>query len=224
MKTDRNALTETEEMLLEKFFDNETSFFERLSAKRLLARDPAAKRYFASLQSAQSAIAQALPLQNPSLWFRISARLHAEEKGALLLGKRELRQDNAIFGLPLPPLFSRFFVRGGFAVALTAAAVFVVIPKTQQQPAGQVATAAPSQINIQRGIPMAVPASVGVDWMRSDGRLQVMHEPSDRAPMIFVKRRFNRVGPVIKTESNSQGIIMREGGFSPQGLPVSSGR
>lgn len=221
MEKKRTTLTDAQEMLLGKYLDNEATFFERLAARKLISREPAANRYIASIQRIQKPLKDALPLMNSSLWMRISARLHAEERSELLLGKRRFRSERSFSPV-------KFFLQGGAAAALAAVALFMVIPKNGDnlgQPSNVASTAIERpQVAVQRGVPMTMPASVGVDWMRSDGRLQVMHDPDERAPLIFVKRRYNRVGPIYRTERNSQGVVMQENRSVPQGIVVNSSR
>lgn len=219
MKKNLHTLSEADEILLEKYFDNEASFLERFSARRLISRDAAAQRYLSSLESTQAAVKEAVPLEGNSLWMRISARLHAEERSVVLLGKRNFEKEGSLFGWKPAGLL----LRGGAAAALGMALIVSAMPHARQGQQNSGITTAARSVTIQRGVPLAVPASVGVDWMRSDGRLQVMHEPEERAPLIFVKRRFNRVGPVYRTERNSQGVVMKERGL-PQSMSVNSER
>lgn len=214
-----DELHEAEELLLSKYFDHETSFFERIAARRLLNRSSCARRYLGVLEQTQRSLRRELPEIRASLWTRISARLHQEERSALLLGRRSVVDER--------PARSGLWLTGGAAAALMAAAIFVMLPRisTFSPRGGPIAS-------VQRGVPFAsgvstgsevfarrAPVSVGVDWMRSDGRLQMVHGPDERAPVIYIKRRANRMAPVVQ-ESNSQGIVIQERS-APHGITVS---
>lgn len=223
---DKTNLTESQEILLSKFVDNECSWLERIRVRRLLERSPQARSYIHSLDKLSTSIKASVSIPKPELWFRVGARINSEEKTAALLGARRMEARES---------FLNFRVVGSLAGAC-AVALIVIMPKgtfsvrdTTRGSGTFPQEVASSQVNSGSVVPVGsfdtlsrrAPAPVEVDWVRSDGRVQVMHDSADRAPIIWVKRKRQLQSGYQIPERNSQGIIMMNRG-APQGLSISS--
>jgi hypothetical protein len=84
-------LSEREEILLCRYFDEEAGWWARLSAKRLIARNVSAQDFYDSLTKIKGAVSANVTVtkDEPSdFWEKISTRLDAEERAAFYLGER----------------------------------------------------------------------------------------------------------------------------------------
>lgn len=213
----KGELSEKEEMLLSKYFDKECSWFESIRAKRLLTRSQIASDYINSLQGLSNSIKKHAESPKPELWFRVAARINVEEKTAGLLGTRTFSTQSSIW---------RDRMIGGL-VGACAVVIFMIVPKTTPMNSSEMTQQALNQPSLAEEAPHGgvvpvrsfnsvarnEPVAVEVDWVRSDGRVQVIHGDEDRAPIIWVKRR----------ENNSQGIIMMNKDRDvPRGITVSN--
>ena len=207
---DSRDLSEREEELLARFFDNEASFFERFRVKSLRRMKPAATDDF--LQSlavireiSRGELAGVLK-DNPvqvDLWQGINQRLDEEERLAIYY-----HSDRAVSVDATPEqesFVSRLMDRFAWSVSggvVAACATFLLIqPSPQpfdlsrlksssflQSVSGHGGEVSPvvSRSQIYR---RSAPHVVEVDWMRSDGRVQMLHEPTDHSAMIWVRKR-----------------------------------
>ena len=219
-----NALSDSQEMLLEKFFDGECTFVERFSARRLLKKNKIAVCFADTLRLNRDALRGHLPSLSPDLWSRVSVRLHEEDRSMHRIGFRE---NEKLYSKSSRQMFGWRSMVTASGIVLT---LFVVAyPMNQKSstssltPQGIVPVAynggsnsGPVQMLSRR-----IPSAVEVDWMRSDGRLQVMNESQARAPIIWVKRRTNRGEILVKQQPRSNGIVVLQD-RSLLGIPVSS--
>lgn len=131
-------LSDKEYRLLSKFFDGECGYFEYRRAKRLLEQHQGAaeclalfERLAVGVKSSKNEAAGRLD----NMWDRVSARIEAEERSQILLGKRSL-DNNASFAwqkifskASLQELQNLFGARafGVSAMVLAATLILVVV-------------------------------------------------------------------------------------------------
>lgn len=231
-------LSEREERILQRFADGECWFLQSLMAKRLLSRNPAAQIFLSDLKAVSQSLSgysQFVSSEDScDLWTRISARINAEERGELMLGKREMRQPQNLFS----NLAEMRFGFGAAGVAVAALALIVaVLPGTDTVSTPSQMASLPSQelspVSLGgsasepiRMISKRIPGSVEVDWMRSDGRVRMMHGADERAPIIWVKRRqLSRRPqssglPLLDTQ-NRNGVVIVNRNRVPDSVTVS---
>lgn len=213
-KRDGQELTEREELLLSRYFDGECGFFARRSAEKLVSSNPFARDFLGSLDKAGNACRTAAEESaiGADLWSRIDARIDAEERAAFYLGERRSKAESDSF---LSRLQSRQALWGGLSGAAVAAAalLFFVSPATK----GPSVAALPGQPFQQAAVGgfAASPASLGntsrsameVDWMRANGSLKIIQDPSGKSATIWVRRRPSTLQPL--------GVARSTPGFSP---------
>lgn len=214
----KSGLTREDELLLSRHYDGECGFVERWKVKRLLARTPAAEQYLDSLNEVgeQLCIYETSVVRDENgdsikvdLWDRIAGRIENEEHAALFLGDRRMQKggEPSIFKFDLSGL-----LWGVSGSVTTAAIVFMSLGlgvfsgadgrSGNDQFSAAFDTEESGSVKkvsmVKREIP-AHPASrpIEVDWVRSDGRVHVIPDPSERSAIIWVKR--NRV-PVIDVD------------------------
>jgi hypothetical protein len=207
MDKDDQTLSEKEEILLAKYFDDECNFFERYRVYHLVETRPAAIAYLETLEATRRVLKDNFEFAPVSLWSRISVRLHQEDSA-----QHRLARGRGFGASLVHVLFDAIpsYARYGLAGATLAFALFIFLP---QQQAGSLSKVLPqASMFSSRGSSSRIPTAVEVDWMRSNSNRRVTLMPSDqgRAPVIYVKRRPNRTAPVPILERNSQGIIMRD--------------
>jgi hypothetical protein len=207
-----HSLSEKQELLLSRYHDGECNFIQSLQAKRLIQRNQSAHAFLQNLRAIQTAcIAEAnTNEQKPvDLWERVNTRIMQEERAALYLGERRLKQSSE--SLSSESLWSRlqspYALAGGLTGAACAALLLMVLyrpteilsfsaPQTAMlstmphvqpvavQPVGGIG-------NVQR--PRLAPAlnqpSLEVDWMRSHGSVKVIPDPNGSSAIIWVRRR-----------------------------------
>lgn len=233
----REKLSERQELLLCKYNDCECNFLERFLAKRLIEMNPNAKKFATSLQTCCSESKKILSecgTKSVDLWSRVCARIEAEDRAAVMLGKRNVTEGRE-------PFFEKFGLGRfgyGFAAASAAAviAAVVILPSAFQNSytngqqvasagsnsngnihfVGASAASEPIQILEKR-----VPSTVEVDWMKSAGSVRMMNERSDRSPFLWIKVRKKDGSSVLRGERNSNGVVMMED-RTPLALSVSS--
>ena len=200
---EKNPLSDTQEMLLSKYFDDECNAFDRFRVYRLLESNLAAGTYLDQLQQARELVRNSVDHVPVSLWSRISSQLHQQEKNRFRLAPVK-RSD-------MFPSFVRF----GLSGAAVAAVVFLMAPSVKVGNVNQM-IASTKQGFLGSTNPAStslVPTAMQVDWMRSNGRVTVM--PSDvgqgSAPVILIRRRQNQsAAPAPIAERNTSGIVLKD--------------
>ena len=216
---DDKKLTQEQETLLSRYHDGECNWLTALQAKRLIARSVAASNFLVGLAKiAECAKAQPFKseIDSNALWHKVRMRIEQEERSAVFLGNRQAAAtqrpaDRRTHGLA-------WGMSGGL---VAAGLVFMMVRNPAPQPvranqeadlttevAPQIADlSAPIQVNTVQygGAPtarsFAAPPAfsedqlgqvVEVDWMRSDGSLRLLQDPSEKSAIIWVKRRPKR--------------------------------
>ncbi len=226
MDSTKTVLSDKEQKLLSKFFDGECGYFGYRRAKRLLERKQQAHEFLGLLDSLARDVR--ITKTDPAgrldnMWERVSARIEAEERSQLLLGKRQSTlAANNIWGRLQEALFASGYRRFGFSAGLVAAASVIVFLSGPYSPLSKSSTqlASSSTVNNASGFGY-VPASaqvegsaekesytrpqlveddyqraLEVDWVRSRGRVKFIQDPRQRSVIIWVKKREPRVGTV----------------------------
>lgn len=199
--TEPHELSEKQQLLLSTYFDRECSFLARLAAERLIKRSPSARLFIDSLERSGSALRSAATNQTVSvdLWDRVSARIDNEERAAVYLGRRNtvVEDDRGSF---ITRFISRHAVVSGLSGAAVAAAVLMVVSRPQKP--GDI-------IPVHLGVPSVAhnssafhQASLGanprsfdtrstmeVDWMRANGSLRLIQNPSGKSAIIWVRKK-----------------------------------
>lgn len=195
-------LDEWDEALLMKYVDGECGFFGRRRAASLLKRNVHAKRFVHELRfCCKKGCEGLMPKEEPELWGRISARIAQEERTAVLLGGRELRKEWS-WSLASALSWSRLSWSGAAAgAAMAGLALFVVqsdfggsgvdsndtlSASISSSPmiepvVAKVRESRPS-ITLRRSDP------IEVDWVRSNGRVKVIHDRSSAGGILWVSR------------------------------------
>lgn len=201
-------LSESEEILLMKFFDGQCSFLERGKAQRLIEQSQSACEFMDSMRGCSESVrnvkAQSTKID---LWQEVSRRIEAEEHAALFLGKRDTHTRPSL-GERISGFFGSTWNLGMSGAAVAAGlALFVILPaKTATAPGSEQMVELVRGVSLDTGDEDSPVRPVGshgrpqiinepstnvveVDWMRSDGRLRMLHQPSERSAVIWVKRR-----------------------------------
>lgn len=197
-------LSEKQELLISRFCDGECSCIGSYLAKRLVANNKAAKNFLEELQSikhecAHLALSQPKPPSN--LWERIDARIEQEEYAARFLGERRVEESTVSLR---EWLSMRHVVMGGLSGAAIAVALITITSRPSQlltfsapaagpvvghqlvQPAGIGASNAPMARN---SFAVTRPHNpLEVDWMRANGSLKLIPDPSGSSAIIWVRR------------------------------------
>ena len=227
-------LSDSEQLLIMRFFDGECGFLERSKAQRLIEKSQPAAQYFTLLQT--SADGMQTTAQRTSvkvdLWDEVSRRIAAEEHAALFLGKRETHDVPNLLERMQGFLSSSWNLGVSGAVVAAGAALFFVIPTNPgtnantEQMVEMARGASFASTDVQpvgiHGRPQILDEQehnvVEVDWMRSDGRLRMLHEPSERSAIIWVKRR----NPTAQVKQNRRRAPVMLEQSTPFGIPVLS--
>lgn len=186
------TLTAREERLLCKLHDGECGVLARWRAERLVERNPAAREFVAALAlSKEVVVERGACVERCDLWSDIATRIAQEERAELFLGKRRetpverflsfLREHRQVaWGIPSGAVLAGlilFFVapnpgsdsvkKFGVAKTNTGRAPVVNLASTDKARARQ---------------------PVEVDWVRGNGRVRVMQDPSRNSAIIWVRR------------------------------------
>lgn len=203
----RKTLTEANELLLAKYHDDECSILERIKVHRMVDRNPCAVEYLEKLDKGRFLLRKIVPDEQCCLWTRISTRMHQEDRVATLTKKRFALTSN-IFSFFRPNLILKYGLSGAFA----AATLFYIAPHFQME---IFKNKVPQYlVSSNHSFQAKAPQAVSVDWMRSSGRVTMMQNPDERAPVFFIKRRIagqSSTLPLIG-ERNSQGVIFSNTG------------
>lgn len=201
-RVSRKALSEGQERLLMRFYDDELGVVGRWYARRLIDGSLAAYEFVEELKRCRvtSDISTSV-----DLWSAIDEGI----AGQLGLGARQRASE------PLPSAASSWsrsswaerlgWACGGTALGATGSFVFMLFGALQGSPGmvpvassgGQGAAlqevALSSGAGRTRRVPVPLenrdPSIMEVDWMRSSGRVKVLQDPSGDSPIIWVKRR-----------------------------------
>ncbi len=194
-RRDTQALTEREELLLSRYFDGECGFLDRRRAERLLKASSPARSFLESLSAiGLECRTGAAAADTPDLWGRIEARIEAEERAALYLGERRAEAERPSW---VERIRSQQAIFGGLTGAVVAAGVLLVAsPPADLGAPGSTPPAASFKQAAVGGVE-ARPASFSpssqsameVDWMRSNGSLKLIPNPSGKSATIWVRRR-----------------------------------
>jgi hypothetical protein len=194
-------LSEQQELLLSSYLDNECSFISRLRAERLIKRNETAKLFVQNLKNTSDTYRSLFSesTQSPDLWDKISQRIDAEARAALYLGQRkpptETHEKPSV-----AHFFSKQALVGGLSGAAVAACVLLFISRPTKPgeiipvyTGGPVAAHNPSAFHqASLGSPQQAAvagSSMEVDWMRSNGSLKIIQNPSNNSAIFWVRKR-----------------------------------
>lgn len=187
-------LSEREERLLSQYFDGEAGFVNSLRARRMITQRGDAREFVRVLSVIRDGTLVKAEHQAPvGLWNRIEARIEQEQRSELFLGERRGRRGLAeplhdggrrLFSLEhLMWGISGGVVTAGVMVLLSSQALFDTRRYPVPVPIRLVSQSGPEQLARQ-------PRVVEVDWMRSDGRVRMMHDPErSSGSIIWVQKR-----------------------------------
>jgi hypothetical protein len=187
------------------------------------------------------------------LWSKISSRIEEEERAALYLGGRVDPKAASTTEASKDAWYSLDrFVWGLSGGALAACLTYLMIQTTVPQAATlSLVSSAPNlapaaNINRVRAVsynprsstrrvnrvqdprPISVasnrgPGVVEVDWVKSDGRVQMMQDPAERSAVIWVKRREPMSFAFHNVSSGKEPLVVY-GDRVPQTIQVSNSR
>ncbi len=221
--TKTNAiLSEKQQLLLSRFHDGECSCVSAFYVRRLLSKNPSAKRFLSELEDLSS---QCTTLAGRScsvdLWGRIDMRIEQEQRAELYLGAyRPPARPRSI----LQRIDLKHTAIGGVSGAAIAAVVLMVVSRPQQIisfSAPSAAPIAPNQLIQPAGITSygsqrallyqanpinghrSIETGLEVDWMRANGSLRLIPDPGGSSAIIWVHPRSRlpvarRLPPQIK--------------------------
>lgn len=205
----QDTLSEKQQLLLSRYHDGECSWIANLKAKRLLATRSDAQRFVAELAELSHHCADFA--QQPEgaavdLWDRIEARLVQEQRAALYLGARRIEDRSGLLGQSVwSRVSARHALLGGFSGAAIAATLLVVVSRPSQLVTFTAPSAGPASHNqlvqpVGIGNTAVTPRnpspsairpfhSLEVDWMRANGSLKLIPDPTGSSAIIWVRRR-----------------------------------
>jgi hypothetical protein len=203
-------LSERQELLLSSYVDNECSFLSRLRAERLIKQNETAKLFVQNLKNTSQTYRSLFSdtAASTNLWDKISQRIDAEERAALYLGQRKpatVAQERPT----LANFFSKQALLGGLSGAAVAACVLMlvsrpakpgeIIPVYTGGPVAAHNASAFHQASLGSAPQAAVAgSSMEVDWMRSNGSLKIIQNPSDNSAIFWVRKRSG--APTLTTQ------------------------
>ncbi|NDC37433.1 MAG: hypothetical protein EBZ48_05210 [Proteobacteria bacterium] len=199
------VLSDCQEQLLVAYYDRACGVFDSLRARVLLRLSPAARRFIQSVQQADAVFRAGARQVEQScsvdLWDRIAARIEAERRAEVFLGERSSVTASARAGRAQG--FSEWRARlawgaSGAAFASVCGVMLVYTGVVGGVSGGAGITGA--QAGFRGSIPTASQVAfspedmrrvepIEMDWMRSEGRVQMLHDPSERTSIIWVKPR-----------------------------------
>lgn len=204
-------LSEQQELLLSTYVDNECSFLSRLRAERLIKRNETAKLFVQNLKNTSQTYRSlfADTVTSPNLWDKISQRIDAEERAALYLGQRK-PSDSDHERPTLAHFFSKQAVLGGLSGAAVAACVLLlvsrptkpgeIIPVYTGGPVAAHNASAFHQASLGAAPQGSLPgSSMEVDWMRSNGSLKIIQNPTDNSAIFWIRKRPN--APALRAQA-----------------------
>ena len=215
-------LSEKEEMLLVRYFDDEHSFLDGFLAKRLIARSSAAREFMDTLNTIGAIARSERPgilSEDPNpvdLWDKISARIDEEERSALYLGTRSTRRQEEKVGS-----WSSLFSLDRFIWGLSGGAVaacmtyYVVIGGVVNGGVSDPATIGAMASNAQRK--QVVASNVGLNTGRVVTRAAPRRNSSNQAPVVQVAAKGSEVKDSFTGEENTNvgGALESSSQFEP---------
>lgn len=192
-------LTEKQQLLLSTYADNECSLFSRWMAERLIKSNPDAQLFIDTLKNNAHIFRTATTADDSSadLWSKISQRIDAEERAAIYLGDRKpVVQDGSI--ATWSNWLSRHAVMGGLSGAAIAAMVLVLVTRPSKPgeilpvyTGGPVAAqgTSPFRQAAFNAAGTAGRSTMEVDWMRANGSLQLIQNPTGKSAIIWVRKK-----------------------------------
>lgn len=198
-KDEMKRLTEKEELLLSRHYDGECGFISRFQVQRLLTRNYQAKLFFNGLSTIGAECrAISSEAKGVDLWSRIDSRITAEESAAFYLGERRSAPTNEQATAFKSIRFNQTLFGGlsGMAVAATVliifaqpaakdgkdAATLATLPQPFRQAALGALDSQPIRFNRRDN------STLEVDWMRANGPLKLLQNPSEKSAVIWVRR------------------------------------
>jgi hypothetical protein len=210
-ETVSKELSEKQQLLLSSYIDNECSFISRFLAERLVKTNSEARFFVQNLKNtAQTYRSVATPGDTSvDLWDRISNRIQNEERAALYLGQRKPAVEFGEASL-LGRLLSRQVVFGGLSGAAIAATVLVTIARPTKPgeilpvytggPGVAINSSAFHQASLgAQQAEFGARSTMEVDWMRANGPLKIIQNPSGKSGIIWVQKR--SMMPSLKTQA-----------------------
>jgi len=200
-KSDSQMLTESEEILLSRYFDGECGFWARRRAERLVHSSVAAQEFIQILSSTSQEVrfyTEATLIQT-NLWSRVESRIESEERASFYLGERRAAPETESL---LSRLRSRQAVFGTLSGAAIAATVLILVvrPSDKSNPIpvslfsegyhqNAVGALDPRPVAFSQGSP----STMEVDWVRSNnGSFKLIQNPHGKSATIWVSRRPQR--------------------------------
>lgn len=204
-------LTESEELLLCRYFDQECGKIASFRAGRLLRRNCEARQFLESLENVGAQVTahchEAFEQSGAGadLWQRISARIEAEEHAAIYLGNRSHVPERE--SLLSRVKMTQALVGGFSGAAVTAFALLMMVgpqeesklPTIARGDLGTGSSGAFTQVSLDNGtatrhaqssrISPRSRSSMEVDWMRANGSLKFIQNPEGKSAIIWVRRR-----------------------------------
>jgi hypothetical protein len=208
----KKNLTESEEILLGKFFDGEATLLERIRVKWLVDKNSNAARYLEQLESTNLLLKKIMIVPKVSLWSRVSANIHKAQRenqleSAQYHGFSKLKALAAIF-LPTP-------VRYTVAGALAASTVFLMMPVTKNTSGIEIdyrsaRNSRPISIQSVSGNSVYSQDARNVEWIRSSGTARRINSQSGRSPIVFIRpKTYSTESLPLLAERNSEGIVLK---------------
>ena len=204
------SLNDKQIALIEKWYDHECGLLETFKVRRLLSSNDQAQKYLQSLRQSKVVLEKVAKSRPVDLWGAVKTRIDVEERAAVLLGKRSLKQ-------PVFSLERDFFIGRApalvFAVAAFAVVMGLYFTRSGNAPVAignmareesigankiDVALTSKTSDNFTRPeiIPDRFPPSVEVDWVRSRGRVHMLPDGDQGSTIIWIKKQpIRRYGP-----------------------------
>jgi hypothetical protein len=201
--TIEEELSDSEQVILSRFFDGECGIISSWRAKRLLAKNTLARVFIQNLETIQDAINRGKPLtpKPVDLWDRIEQRIEEEARTELYLGTRRSLEGPTLWGSFASNYATWLGGTAGAAVATIALIIFnSPSPESssiQQRPSpGRASVVQPISARSKPYQPAfeiprirrRIPESFGVDWMRSEDALHLIPDPSGSSAIIWITR------------------------------------
>ncbi len=189
----KTQISEMQARILQKYYDGESNFFERIWAKHQVRTKQEAQAFLDGLKSLSKHSREEFSMDKVKvdLWTRISNRIEQEERAELFLGKRGTVTEERV------PFWSMILARPAWGIsagALALATLFVVFSSTSSlRSSGNLASVGGEgnqlvKYETPKIIDRDLPSAVEVDWVRSEGKVSVMSARNKRGPVIWVRR------------------------------------
>lgn len=200
-KSDAQMLTESEEILLSRYFDGECGFWARRRAERLVHSSSAAQEFLRILSSTSQEVRvyTETTLVQTNLWSRVESRIESEERASFYLGERRAAPETeSLFSR----LRSRQAVFGTLSGAAIAATVLILVVRPSDRtnpipvslfPEGYHQNAVGALDPRPVAFSQSSPSTMEVDWVRSNnGSFKLIQNPHGKSATIWVSRRPQR--------------------------------